>query len=44
MTRVRFSNLALTDLEEIANYISQDSPKAAARVINRLEEVCYKLG
>ena len=44
MLRVRFSNLALADLEEIAAYIAKDSPAAARRVINRIEEVCFKLG
>lgn len=44
MMRVRFSELALADLEEIAAYINQDSPAAAQRVINRIEEVCEKLG
>jgi toxin ParE1/3/4 len=44
MMRVQFSELALADLEEIAAYISQDSPAAAQRVINRIEQVCKKLG
>jgi toxin ParE1/3/4 len=44
MRRVLFSELALADLEEIATYIGQDSPVAAARVINRIDEVCRKLG
>lgn len=44
MMRVLFSELALADLKEIAAYISADSPAAAARVINRIEEVCNKLG
>ncbi|KAB2938282.1 MAG: type II toxin-antitoxin system RelE/ParE family toxin [Hyphomicrobium sp.] len=44
MMRVRFSELALADLEELAAYISQDSPVAAQRVINRIEELCEKLG
>lgn len=36
--------MALVDLNEIADYISLDSPQAARRVINRIEEVCFKLG
>jgi plasmid stabilization system protein ParE len=44
MMRVRFSDLALADLEDIAAYISQTSPEAARRVINRIEDVCAKLG
>jgi toxin ParE1/3/4 len=44
MIRVLFSELALADLKAIAAYISEDSPAAAARVINRIEEVCRKLG
>jgi toxin ParE1/3/4 len=44
MMRVQFSELALADLEEIGAYISQDSPAAARRVINRIEQVCKKLG
>lgn len=42
--RVRFTELALADLQDIAVYIGRDSEAAARRVINRLEEVCRKLG
>lgn len=44
MTRVRFSELALADLEDIAEYIGRDSAEAARRVINRLEGICFALG
>lgn len=44
MLRVRFTQFALADLEDIAAYISRDSEHEARRVINRLEEVCQKLG
>jgi len=43
MMRVRFSSLALQDLEEIAEYIGRDSVEAARRVVNRLEEACFSL-
>ncbi len=44
MNRVRFSALALADLENIATYIGHDSIAAARRVINLIEEVCFSLG
>ncbi|RTL72456.1 MAG: type II toxin-antitoxin system RelE/ParE family toxin [Hyphomicrobiales bacterium] len=44
MIPVRFSRLALADLEDIAAYIASDNPAAAARVINRIEELCFALG
>jgi toxin ParE1/3/4 len=44
MMRVRFSELALADLEEIAAYIGRQNPAAARRVINRIEQLCAKLG
>ena len=43
MKRVRFSALALQDLEEIAAYIERDNKDAARRVVNRVEEVCFSL-
>ena len=36
MNRARYSKEALTNLVEIAEYISRDDPKAAARWISRL--------
>lgn len=44
MLRVRYSLLALADLDAIATYIAEDSPEAAKRVVLRIEEVCLKLG
>ena len=44
MLRVRYSNLALADLEGIAAYIAKDSETATRRVIGRLQEVCRKIG
>lgn len=41
--RVRFSDLALTDLEEIATYIAHDSENAARHVIRGIESVCFSL-
>ena len=43
MSRVRFSRLALADLEDISSYIGRENPRAAARVINRIEELCRQL-
>ena len=34
--RLRWLNLALDDLDEIAEYISRDNPDAARRVVKRL--------
>jgi toxin ParE1/3/4 len=34
--RIKWLDLAVDDLEEIADYISQDNPEAARRVVNRL--------
>ena len=44
MIPVRFSALALADLEDIASYIAAHNPSAARRVINRIEELCFALG
>lgn len=44
MRRVRFSTLALADLESIVTYIERDNAVAARRVVNRIEEVCFSLG
>jgi addiction module RelE/StbE family toxin len=43
MMRVRFSALALRDLEMIAEYVGHDSHVAARRVVNALEEACFSL-
>ena len=34
--RIKWLDLAVDDLEEIADYISQDNPDAADRVVSRL--------
>ena len=34
--RIRWLDLAVDDLEEIADYIAQDNPKAANRMVARL--------
>jgi addiction module RelE/StbE family toxin len=34
--RIRWLDLAVDDLEKIADYISQDNPEAARRVVSRL--------
>ena len=44
MNQVRFSELALQDLEDIAEYITQDSATLARRVIGTLGGFCYLLG
>lgn len=36
MTRIKWLDLAVDDLEEIAVYISQDNPAAARRIVKRL--------
>ncbi len=43
MRRVRFSALALADLEDIAEYIGRDNQGAARRAINRIEEIIFSL-
>lgn len=42
--RVRYSPRALAQLEEIHSYIRQHNPRAAVRVVERIEELCEKLG
>ena len=44
MNRIRFSEFALHDLEEIAEYISQESKTLARRVISGLKGFCSMLG
>jgi toxin ParE1/3/4 len=43
MIRVRFSALALNDLEEIAAYIEHESQSAAQRDLNAIEGACFSL-
>jgi plasmid stabilization system protein ParE len=44
MTRVRFTNDAHTDLDEIFDYVAKDSPLAAEALLLRLYEACQQLG
>jgi plasmid stabilization system protein ParE len=39
---VVFREEALTDLEEIADYVSQQNPQVAARTIARIHRVIYR--
>ena len=41
--RLRYSRGALADLDEIFNYIARDNPGAAARLIERIEEIASLL-
>ena len=40
---VRFTNRAIADLDAIFAYIARDNPRAAARVIERIESVAASL-
>jgi toxin ParE1/3/4 len=42
--RVRYSLLALLQLEEIHRYIAERNPRAAKAVVARIEDLCEKLG
>jgi toxin ParE1/3/4 len=37
--RLRYSRGALADLEEIFSYIARDNPRAAARLVQRIEDI-----
>ena len=41
--KVRYNRRALVQIEEIHVYIAERNPRAAARVIARIEELCEKL-
>lgn len=43
MARPRFSTEAYRDLDEIVRYIGARDPGAATRLIDRLEEECWRL-
>lgn len=43
MTQVRRLPLAESDLDEIWNYIAQDSPDNAARLLRRIDATCATL-
>lgn len=42
--KVRYSQRALAQIEEIHRYIARHNPRAATQVIARIEELCEKLG
>lgn len=42
--KVRYSRRALLQLDQIHTYTSQHNPRAANAVIERIEELCEKLG
>lgn len=44
MSRYKLSRQAVTDLEEIADYIAKDNPTAAVRVLDALHETLSVLG
>jgi toxin ParE1/3/4 len=37
--RLRYARGALSDLDEIFSYIARDNPRAAARLVTRIEQV-----
>ena len=43
MSRCEFTPDARADLQQIHDFIAQDSPRNALRFIDRLEEQCYRL-
>lgn len=43
MSRLRFTPLAVQDLEEIHDYIAADNAEAALRLMERLEKRCQSL-
>jgi plasmid stabilization system protein ParE len=38
MAKIRWTNLALDDLQAIHNYVAQDSPKYADRLMDKIIE------
>jgi toxin ParE1/3/4 len=42
--RVRHTQAALTEIDEIFAYIAADNPDAAARVVDRIEQVVARIG
>jgi toxin ParE1/3/4 len=41
--KLRYERGALADLDEIFEYIAQDNPAAAARLVVRIEEVAARI-
>ena len=42
--KVRYERGALADLEEIFEYIAEDNPRAAARLVARIEGAAARIG
>jgi toxin ParE1/3/4 len=43
MARPRFTPDAFSDLEEIVNYVAERDATAAARLLERIEDECWRL-
>jgi len=43
MTKIRFNPMAISDMQEIKEYISQDNPEAAIRITNNIFEKIQSL-
>lgn len=43
MMKIRFNPIAISDMQEIKEYISQDNPEAAIKVINSLFDKAQSL-
>jgi toxin ParE1/3/4 len=41
--KLRYEGGALADLEQIFSYIAQDNPKAAAKLVGRIEETAARI-
>jgi toxin ParE1/3/4 len=41
--KLRYARGALADLDEIFSYVARDNPKAAARLVDRIEQVAILL-
>lgn len=42
--RVRFSKRSEIDLEEIGDYVANDSPRNAANFVVKLRDACQRIG
>ena len=43
MSQCEFTDRAITDLEDIHDFVAQDSPSAAARLVALIRERCFLL-
>ena len=43
MSRVRLSQRAIADLDEIGDYIARDNPDRAATFVDELEDACRRI-